>query len=81
MKFISLVTSLCLFLFQSVVLGQSTCDANPVGPFVIPVRNVTLASGGITRGIAFSVGSPGQSIAAFADKYVASTPRPSLVLR
>lgn len=80
MKFISFITSLC-FVFQSAVRGQSTCDANPVGPFVIPVRNVTLASGGITRGIAFSVGSPGQSIAAFADEYVASTRRRSLVLK
>ena len=73
MKCVSSTILRCLFFLQRVVLSQSTCDANLVGPFVIPVRNVTLPSQGISRGIALSIGSPAQSIAAFANEYVAST--------
>lgn len=78
MKCVSPITLLYLFFLQPVVLSQSTCDANLVGPFVIPVRNVTLPSQGISRGIALSIGSPAQSIAAFAHEYVASTRCPLL---
>lgn len=78
MKCVSPITLLCLFFLQPVVFSQSACDANLVGPFVIPVRNVTLPSQGISRGIALSIGSPAQSIAAFADEYVASTRCPLL---
>ncbi|MCJ1419420.1 hypothetical protein MMC32_005775 [Xylographa parallela] len=61
------IIALCLVFSVVVVQSQSTCSPKLIAPLVLPVRNVTLASQEVYRGIPLSVGTPLQNLAFLLD--------------
>src|SRR3569833_273274 len=60
------VSALLLLNFAHQAFGDSSCVPSPV---VVPVANVTLSNGKISRGLSLSIGTPPQQFAVIPQWY------------
>lgn len=65
-----LVGSLFLLFFSSSAVAECGSNQSSAIPPSIPIKNVSLADGGVRRGLFISVGEPPQNLAFEANTYV-----------